>query len=283
MDTPNFQGRQLWERLIWAKKNLKPYQSEYCVVYEDSVDEPALVLFPDPNWMSCAMQGGVLPPVEIYLELAKDEAQPDFNRHTRGYLLHDTKPVGPMTEKESIEYLIMKDVPKHVWQGWNAGNKPKIVICRKEQLPSTEEWRKAWKISDELTFNSAAAQELKMSQLYIMDKDGNVADADTLTIPSDEHFRDAWLLSGSIISEDVEVAKAIFKDKVREVRGPLLDAEDVVYMKALETDDADAKAVSVAKKTALRDAPANSSIDAATDITTLKACWDTDLLGSSPY
>ena len=35
-------------------------------------------------------------------------------------------------------------------------------------------------------------------------------------------------------------AKEIFKDKIREVRGPLLEAEDVVYMKALEAGDSDA-------------------------------------------
>ena len=122
-----------------------------------------------------------------------------------------------------------------------------------------------------------------MTTIYIQDKDGNEVDESTVTKPNDRHFRGAWSLTGSVISEDIEVAKTIFKDKVREVRVPLLEAEDVVYMKALETDDADAKAVSVAKKSALRDAPANSAIDAATDITTLKACWDTDLLGSSPY
>jgi len=90
-------------------------------------------------------------------------------------------------------------------------------------------------------------------------------------------------LSGSVISEDMDAAKAIFKDKVREVRGPLLDAEDVVYMKALEADDADAKTASVARKAALRDAPAASAINAASDIAALKAAWDTDVLGDSPY
>ncbi len=122
-----------------------------------------------------------------------------------------------------------------------------------------------------------------MTTIYIQDKDGNEVDESTVTKPNDRHFRGAWSLSGSVISEDIDAAKVMFRDKVRAVRGPLLEAEDVVYMKALETDDADAKAVSVAKKVALRDAPANSAIDAATDITTLKACWDTDLLGSSPY
>jgi len=122
-----------------------------------------------------------------------------------------------------------------------------------------------------------------MAQTYIVDKDGNQIDASTATVPSDRHFRGAWSLSGSVISEDMTAAKAIFKDKIREVRAPLLDAEDVVYMKALEADDADAKAASVATKAALRDAPAASAIDSASDIAALKAAWDTSVLGDSPY
>ena len=122
-----------------------------------------------------------------------------------------------------------------------------------------------------------------MATTYIVDKDGNQIDASTATVPSDRHFRGAWSLSGSVISEDMDAAKVIFKDKVREVRNPLLDAEDVVYMKALEADDASAKSASVTKKTALRDAPAASAINAASDIAALKAAWDTDVLGDSPY
>jgi len=118
---------------------------------------------------------------------------------------------------------------------------------------------------------------------YIVDKDGNQIDASTATVPTDRHFRGAWSLSGSVISEDMTKAKEIFKDKIREVRAPLLDAEDVVYMKALEADDADAKAASVTKKTSLRNAPAASAITSASDIAALKAAWDTDLLGDSPY
>ena len=122
-----------------------------------------------------------------------------------------------------------------------------------------------------------------MTTTYIVDKDGNQIDASTATVPSDRHFRGAWSLSGSVISEDMTAAKEIFKDKIREVRAPLLDAEDVVYMKALEADDADAKAASVTKKAALRDAPAASAINSASNITALKAAWDTSVLGDSPY
>ena len=122
-----------------------------------------------------------------------------------------------------------------------------------------------------------------MPTTYIVDKDGNKVDASRVTKPSDRHFRGAWSLSGNVISEDMTKAKEIFKDKIREVRKPLLEAEDVVYMKALEADDASAKTASVTQKTKLRDATANSKITSADTIEKLKAAWDTTVLGDSPY
>ena len=117
---------------------------------------------------------------------------------------------------------------------------------------------------------------------YIVDKDGNQIDASTATVPSDRHFRGAWSLVVASF-EDMTKAKEIFKDKIREVRGPLLAAEDVAYMKALEADDSSAKTASVNAKTALRNAPAASAITNASDIAALKAAWDTSVLGDSPY
>ena len=121
------------------------------------------------------------------------------------------------------------------------------------------------------------------TKTFVTDKDGVTADASSITIPSDRHFRNAWKLNGSVMAEDMTAAKVIFKDKIREVRKPLLEAEDVVYMKALEADDASAKTASVAKKKALRDAPAAKAIDDADTIAKLKAAWDTSTLGDSPY
>ena len=119
---------------------------------------------------------------------------------------------------------------------------------------------------------------------FIVDKDGNQIDASTVTSkPSDRHFRNAWAISGKVIAEDMTKAKEIFKDKIREVRKPLLEADDVVYMKALEADDASAKTASVNKKKALRDAPAAKAITDADTIDKLKAAWDTSVLGDSPY
>ena len=121
------------------------------------------------------------------------------------------------------------------------------------------------------------------TKTFVTDKDGATADASSITMPSDRHFRNAWKLSGSVMAEDMTAAKVIFKDKIREVRKPLLEAEDVVYMKALEADDASAKTASVAKKKALRDAPSAKAIDDADTIAKLKAAWDTSTLGDSPY
>jgi hypothetical protein len=117
----------------------------------------------------------------------------------------------------------------------------------------------------------------------IQDKNGVIAAAPS-SVP-DRHFRNAWVFDDdkAAITEDVAGAKEIFQAKIREVRGPLLDAEDVVYMKALEADDASAKTASVAKKKALRDAPAASAITSADTIAKLKAAWDETVLGASPY
>ena len=122
-----------------------------------------------------------------------------------------------------------------------------------------------------------------MATTNIVDKDGNSIAASDATVPSDRHFRNAWSLSGKTITEDLTASKVIFKDKIREARTPLLAEEDVVYMKALEADDATAKTNSVNKKNALRDAPAAKAITDAKTITELKAAWDTSVLGDSPY
>tara|TARA_E500000305_G_scaffold10446_1_gene7093 strand:- start:115 stop:486 length:372 start_codon:yes stop_codon:yes gene_type:complete len=122
-----------------------------------------------------------------------------------------------------------------------------------------------------------------MAKTMIMDKDGKSIDASTATVPSDRHFRDAWSLSGTTITEDVTAAKVIFKDKIREVRKDLLEAQDVAFMKALEAGDSSAQTTAKNAKTALRNAPAAQAITDADTITKLKAAWDASTLGTSPY
>ncbi len=118
----------------------------------------------------------------------------------------------------------------------------------------------------------------------IQDKDGVIA-ATPSTMPSDRHFRNAWVFDSAqtAITEDITAAKVIFKDKIREVRLPLLEAEDVAFMKALEVADSDARVASQTKKINLRNAPQAAAISSADTIDKLKAAWDESLLGTSPY
>lgn len=145
--TPNFKGTKLIDRLVWAKENLEPFQTQYAVAYEDVDMDCVAIMHPDPNAMAALMAGGIFPPVWVYWELAKDEAQPDFKKHTRGHLLHETEPMPALSEEQAVEFLIQKDVPQGIWRNWDKGNKPKMVICKREQLPATREWRNAWRLA----------------------------------------------------------------------------------------------------------------------------------------
>tara|TARA_R100000231_G_scaffold7869_1_gene10809 strand:- start:2749 stop:3006 length:258 start_codon:yes stop_codon:yes gene_type:complete len=80
---------------------------------------------------------------------------------------------------------------------------------------------------------------------------------------------------------DMAKAREIHKTNIRNAREPKLAELDIEFQKALETS-ADTSAI-VAKKQALRDAPADSGIAAASDADALKAQWKTDILGTSPY
>ena len=85
----------------------------------------------------------------------------------------------------------------------------------------------------------------------------------------------------SIIKTDMTKAKEVHKTNIRFARTPKLQELDIEFQKALETS-ADTTSI-VSKKKALRDAPANTAINAATTEAELKAAWDTAVLGTSPY
>ena len=85
----------------------------------------------------------------------------------------------------------------------------------------------------------------------------------------------------SIIKVDMAKAKEVHKNKIREARAPKFAELDIEFNKALETGASTTDIV--AKKQALRDAPADSAIAAASDTDALKAQWNTAILGTSPY
>jgi len=80
---------------------------------------------------------------------------------------------------------------------------------------------------------------------------------------------------------DMAKAREIHKNNIRAARSPKLAELDIEFQKALETGASTTDIV--AKKQALRDAPADSGIAAASDTDALKAQWKTDILGTSPY
>ena len=80
---------------------------------------------------------------------------------------------------------------------------------------------------------------------------------------------------------DMSKAREIHKTNIRIAREPKLAELDVEFQKAQETGASTTDIV--AKKQALRDAPADSDIAAASDTDALKALWKTDILGTSPY
>ena len=80
---------------------------------------------------------------------------------------------------------------------------------------------------------------------------------------------------------DMAKAREIHKTNIREARTPKLAELDVEFQKALETGASTTDIID--KKNALRDAPADSAIDSASDEAGLKAQWNTSILGTSPY
>ena len=80
-------------------------------------------------------------------------------------------------------------------------------------------------------------------------------------------FFNAWELTGSTVSVNMDKAKAITKARLRQEREPLLAAQDVAYQRALESN-ADTTAI-VAEKQRLRDITALA--DAAATLDELKA------------
>jgi hypothetical protein len=133
----------LWDRLAEAKSRLEPVQSQYRVVFEnpDDLDAPAAVLVPDPNWMAAALAGGILPPIDTYLQ---DQDVPDGEPKEHPY----AAPIGPMTEEQAIEYLIQKDIPPQVWRDYK-GNRCIMKIVPVELIPTDRSFRNSWKINQE--------------------------------------------------------------------------------------------------------------------------------------
>ena len=98
----------------------------------------------------------------------------------------------------------------------------------------------------------------------------------------DYDFRYSWTYDPSSgFGINMAKAKDEHKNNIRARREELMPALDVEFQRAQETGS-DTSAI-VAKKNALRDAPANSAINSCTTTDELKAQWDTSILGATIY
>ena len=107
---------------------------------------------------------------------------------------------------------------------------------------------------------------------YIVDKE---------SVPSDRSFRGAWTFDGTKFGTDMSKAREIHKENIRLARISKLKELDVQFQKAQESSSSTTDIV--AKKVALRNAPADSSIASAATESDLKSQWNASILGTSPY
>ena len=135
-----------------------------------------------------------------------------------------------------------------------------------------------YEITEEMARNSQ--DDISLQSMFV--KIGlNEYDAGGLDIIEDRTFRGAWAdPDGTRISVNMEVAKELWRDKLRMAREVAMKDLDADYMKALELG-ADTSEIA-AKKQELRDAPNNPQIDAAETPEELMAVKP-DYLDVSPY
>jgi hypothetical protein len=106
---------------------------------------------------------------------------------------------------------------------------------------------------------------------------GDIRDAASLTVPADRVFRGAWQFNGAAVEIDMTKARDIHRDNLRAERAPKLAALDVSYMKALEQGHV--TTTIAAEKQALRDVTADARIAGAATPDALKALTLDVLLG----
>jgi hypothetical protein len=110
--------------------------------------------------------------------------------------------------------------------------------------------------------------ELPIEEVQIKDTPAGsiIVDNDSLPYEHDDFFN-AWELNGTTVTVSLDKAKEITKARLRTEREPLLQAQDVLFQRALESN-ADTTAI-VAEKQRLRDI--TTLADEATTLDELKA------------
>lgn len=110
-------------------------------------------------------------------------------------------------------------------------------------------------------------------------------------LPTDYTYFPAWLYDNvnETVSIDIEKAKEIQKDNIRMIRKKLLEEQDVIFMRAIETGDTLAQQSSAIRKQELRDLTEIVNIiditgDSVDEISSqIESTWNEDLLGKNIF
>lgn len=100
---------------------------------------------------------------------------------------------------------------------------------------------------------------------------------DPAELPQDRSYRAAWRDDGATVGHDMQHAREIHRQRMREVRAPLLADLDIEYQRADEANDRKGKTAVVARKKALREVTDHPAIEAARTIDELQAVWPDEL------
>ena len=112
--------------------------------------------------------------------------------------------------------------------------------------------------------------ELPIEEVQAKDTPAGSIILDNDSLPNEHNdFFNAWELNGTAVTVNLDKAKAITKNRLRQERAPLLQKLDVDYQRADEASDAAKKAEVVAEKQRLRDI--TQLADQATTLDELKA------------
>lgn len=104
-----------------------------------------------------------------------------------------------------------------------------------------------------------------------------VSHRDAGELPTDRTFRNAWKITDKAIAVDMDKARGIQMERIREARDAKLSTLDVPFMKAIEAgDDAKRAEIATAKQT-LRDLPATIDLTKAETPEALAAIWPEEL------
>jgi len=104
---------------------------------------------------------------------------------------------------------------------------------------------------------------------------------DSSELPDASIFRDAWVVDEETwtISTDMELAREVWRNKIRLARASKWEEVDAAWFQAMEADDTNRVTAIVAIKDSLRDFPNQEAINEAETIEQLQEIWNTELLG----